>query len=142
MPFAEEEHEEQLLTRKGFTPTLIANSDFKNFTLKPSKNITTAGGWVAMDASSEILWSTVNPSNATSPGPVSVANGVLFAGSTNLQGSIYAINTRTGKILWSYETGAVVYDGISISNGCIYVGNGYNVSLGAVTTKNLGLGIC
>ncbi|VVA41545.1 Hypothetical predicted protein [Prunus dulcis] len=86
-----------------------------------------------MDArSGKVLWSTVNPSNASSPGPVSVANGVLFAGSPDPQGSLYAMNTRTGKILWSYETGASVYGGMSISNGCIYVGNGYNVSFGVV----------
>ncbi|GMN28415.1 hypothetical protein TIFTF001_047884 [Ficus carica] len=52
----------------------------KNFTLKPSAKNTTAGGWVAMDArSGRILWSTADPSNATASGPVSVANGVLFA---------------------------------------------------------------
>ncbi|KAH0973731.1 hypothetical protein GBA52_025887 [Prunus armeniaca] len=106
--------------------TNIANSDNKNFTLKPSTNITTWGGWVAMaPGNGKIIWSTANPSNATSSGPVSVANGVLFAGSTNPQGSIYAMNTKTGKILWSNETGATVYGGMSISNGCIYVGSGY-----------------
>ncbi|GAB4830264.1 hypothetical protein Ancab_019904 [Ancistrocladus abbreviatus] len=39
---------------------------------------------VAMDASTgEIIWSMANPSNATSSGPVTVANGVVFAESTN-----------------------------------------------------------
>lgn len=117
----------------------IANSDGKNFTLKASNNITTAGGWVAMNPrTGEILWSTANPSNATSPGPVSVANGVSFAGSTNQKGPIYAINTNNGEILWSYDTGATVYGGLSISNGCIYVGNGYTVSVGAVSPFNGG----
>jgi len=32
--------------------TNIANSEAKNFTLKPSNTITRAGGWVAMDATS------------------------------------------------------------------------------------------
>ncbi|KAI5341015.1 hypothetical protein L3X38_020289 [Prunus dulcis] len=110
--------------KSGFAWALDRNkgslvwSTGKNFTLKPSNNITTAGGWVA---SGKVLWSTVNPSNATSSGPVSVANGVLFAGSTNPKGSIYAMNTRTGKILWSNQTGATVYGGMSISNGFIYV---------------------
>ncbi|PRQ53661.1 putative polyvinyl alcohol dehydrogenase (cytochrome) [Rosa chinensis] len=55
--------------------TNIGNSGAKNFTLKPSNKVTTSGGWVAMDSGSgEILWSTANPSNATSYGPVSVAN--------------------------------------------------------------------
>ncbi|GAB4830263.1 hypothetical protein Ancab_019903 [Ancistrocladus abbreviatus] len=113
--------------------TNIANSDAKNFTLKPSKSTTTFGGWVAMDASTgEIIWSMANPSNATAYGPVTVANGVVFAGSTNGKGPIYAMNAKTGKILWSYETGATIYGGVSVSRGCIYFGNGYRVSLGAV----------
>ncbi|KAK1563314.1 hypothetical protein Q3G72_025843 [Acer saccharum] len=45
-----------------------------------------------------------NPSNATAPGPVTVANSVLFAGSTYRQGPVYALNAKTGKILWSYDT--------------------------------------
>ncbi|KAM1372726.1 hypothetical protein ACFX2I_023505 [Malus domestica] len=70
----------------------IANSDLKNFTLKPTNTVTTGGftggGWVTMaPGGGKILWSTAYPSNATSPGPVKVANGVLFAGSTNPRGS-------------------------------------------------------
>ncbi|KAJ0042557.1 hypothetical protein Pint_19278 [Pistacia integerrima] len=48
--------------------TNIANSQHKNFSLRPSKNTTIAGGWVAMDAKNgSVLWSTANPSNATCP---------------------------------------------------------------------------
>ncbi|KAL6325221.1 hypothetical protein AAG906_023066 [Vitis piasezkii] len=58
--------------------TNIVNSDSKNFTLKPSEKNTTAGGWVAMEAGTgKILWSTANPSNATSNGPVTIANGAI-----------------------------------------------------------------
>ncbi|XP_059452845.1 uncharacterized protein LOC132183427 [Corylus avellana] len=113
--------------------TNIANSQHKNFTLKPSENTTIAGGWVAMEArNGNILWSTANPSNATAPGPVTVANGVLFAGSTYQRGPIYAMDAKTGKILWSNETGATIYGGISVSDGCIYLGNGYKVTVGYV----------
>ncbi|ESR44340.1 hypothetical protein CICLE_v10013418mg, partial [Citrus x clementina] len=108
--------------------TNIANSQHKNFNLKPSKNSTIAGGWVAMDASNgNVLWSTADPSNGTAPGPVTVANGVLFGGSTYRQGPIYAMDVKTGKILWSYDTGATIYGGASVSNGCIYMGNGYKM---------------
>ncbi|KAL6139714.1 hypothetical protein ACLB2K_058016 [Fragaria x ananassa] len=105
-------------TDKKRVYTNIINNGGKNFTLKPSNNVTTSGGWAAMDPrSGEVLWSTANPSNAFSAGPVSVANGVLFGGSTDANGTVYAMNTRTGDILWSYETGATVYGGMSISNG-------------------------
>ncbi|KAJ1375523.1 Quinoprotein alcohol dehydrogenase-like superfamily [Sesbania bispinosa] len=111
--------------------TNIANSDRKNFTLRPSNKTTTNGGWVAMEAKSgKILWSIANPSNATASGPVSVANGIVFAGSTNIKGPIYAINGKTGEIVWSYETGSTVYGGMSISDGCIYLGNGYKIGVG------------
>ncbi|XP_024181283.1 uncharacterized protein LOC112186939 [Rosa chinensis] len=113
--------------------TNIANSQHKNFTLKPSQNTTIAGGWVAMEArSGNILWSTANANDATAPAAVTVANGVVFGGSTYRQGPIYAMNAKTGKILWSYDTGATVYGGISVSNGCIYLGNGYKVFNGFV----------
>ncbi|KZV45647.1 hypothetical protein F511_02307 [Dorcoceras hygrometricum] len=107
--------------------TNIANNDKKNFTLLPSNAVTTGGGWVAMDpGTGRILWSTAVPYNATT-NPVTIANGVLFAGSTYRTGPVYAIDGMTGAILWSYETGASVYGGLSVSRGCIYVGNGYRV---------------
>lgn len=113
--------------------TNIANSQHKNFTLAPSQNTTIAGGWVAMEAwSGEILWSTANLNEATAPGPVTVANGVVFGGSTFQKGPIYALSAKTGKILWSHDTGATVYGGISVSDGCIYLGNGYKEHVGFV----------
>uniref|UniRef100_A0A2N9HKE3 Pyrrolo-quinoline quinone repeat domain-containing protein n=1 Tax=Fagus sylvatica TaxID=28930 RepID=A0A2N9HKE3_FAGSY len=103
--------------------TNIINSGGKNFTLKPSNITTTASGWVAMNADNgKILWSSVNPSNATASGLVTLANHVLFAGSTHSKGPIYAMNAKTGEILWSYETGATVFGGMSVSDGCAYVG--------------------
>lgn len=50
--------------------------------------------------SGKILWSTANPSNAKANGPVTVANGIVFAGSTHQKGPIYVINGETVKIVW------------------------------------------
>lgn len=87
---------------------------------------------MALEASSgKILWSIANPSNATANGPVTVANGIVFVGSTNtIKGPIYAINGKTGEIVWSYETGSTVFGGMSVSDGCIYFGNGYKIGFG------------
>lgn len=113
--------------------TNIANSNRTRFRLAPSSQTTTAGAWVALDANSgKILWSTANPSNDTSNAPVSVVNGVVFAGSVAPNGPIYAMDAANGNILWSHNTGATVYGGISASYGCIYLGNGYTVSTAAV----------
>ncbi|XP_019454909.1 PREDICTED: uncharacterized protein LOC109356038 [Lupinus angustifolius] len=113
-------------TDKKNVYTNIVNADAKNFTLLPSQRVTTSGGWVAMDAKNgKILWSIENPNNATSvSGPVSVANGVVFVGTTNANGSIYALNAHSGQVLWSFVSDAAISGGVSISNGCIYVGQG------------------
>ncbi|KAL3731716.1 hypothetical protein ACJRO7_028577 [Eucalyptus globulus] len=77
----------------------------------------------------KILWSTANPSNEIAPTPVFVANGVMFACSVAPEGPVFAMDAETGKILRSYNSGATVYGGISISYGCIYHGNGYKLGL-------------
>ncbi|GAU25989.1 hypothetical protein TSUD_166710 [Trifolium subterraneum] len=120
--------------------TNIVNTYGKNFTLLPSNNITNNGGWVAMDArGGKIQWSISNPSNTTIiSGPVSVANGVLFVASPTKDGTIYAINTQNGKILWSYEIGIGVYGGVSISDGCIYVGQGLSPITAPANYKPIG----
>jgi polyvinyl alcohol dehydrogenase (cytochrome) len=45
---------------------------------------------------------------------------------------VYALNTATGKILWSFATGGSVIDGPSIANGALYWGSGYDIG----TTNN------
>ncbi|KAL0358052.1 UNVERIFIED_CONTAM: hypothetical protein Scaly_1490900 [Sesamum calycinum] len=110
--------------------TNIVNGDRLPFTLKPSNQTTTAGGWVAMDANTgRILWTTANPSNETAHGPVTVVNGVLFAGSVAPSGPVYAMDAQTGAIIWSFDTGATIYGGASASYGCIYIGHGYSIGL-------------
>ncbi|ESR44342.1 hypothetical protein CICLE_v10013770mg [Citrus x clementina] len=87
----------------------IANFEEKNFVLNQSKKNTSR--------------------TFTAYGPVGVANDVVFAGSTHPEGPIYAMDAKTGKNLWLYETRAAVYGGMSVSGGCIYLSNGYTVSL-------------
>ncbi|KAK4429964.1 hypothetical protein Salat_1297100 [Sesamum alatum] len=110
--------------------TNIVNGNRLPFTLKPCNQTTTAGGWVAMDANTgNILWTTADPSNETAHGPVTIVNGVLFAGSVAPSGPVYAMDARTGAIIWSFNTGATVYGGASASYGCIYIGHGYSIGL-------------
>jgi outer membrane protein assembly factor BamB len=95
---------------------------------------------VALDArGGKIKWSISNPSNTTIiSGPVSVANGVLFVASPTKDGTIYAINAENGKIIWSYEIGIGVYGGVSISDGCIYVGQGLSPITAPANYKPIG----
>ncbi|CAI9092699.1 OLC1v1028016C1 [Oldenlandia corymbosa var. corymbosa] len=127
--------------------TNIVNGDRLPFTLAPSTQTTTFGAWVAMDANNgQILWTTANPSNETCNGPVTIVNGVLFAGSVASDGPFYAMDANTGRILWSYSTGATIYGGASASKGCVFVGNGYSVGVATLhptwTSGNSVLAFC
>jgi hypothetical protein len=51
-----------------------------------------------------------------------VANGVVYVGSND--GNVYALNARTGTLLWSYTTGWDVLDSSPVvANGVVYVGS-------------------
>lgn len=112
------------------------------FQLAPSTQTTTAGAWVALDANTgDILWTTANPSNDLSIGPVSLTPGVLFAGSIAPNGPFYAMDAKSGTILWTNNTGGSIYGGASASYGCVYVGNGYAVSIANLTTLTRGTAV-
>ena len=49
------------------------------------------------------------------------ANGVVYVGSND--GNVYALNVTTGALLWSYQTGNVVFSSPAVANGVVYVGS-------------------
>ncbi len=61
---------------------------------------------------------------------MSVANGVVYAGS--LAGQMYALDARTGDIVWGFASGGSVIDGPSIVDGVVYWGSGYRKTRGGV----------
>jgi len=103
----------------------IANRFNVPYTLVPSGQQITWGSWSALDvANGNILWQTADPTAGTiDTGSVSVANGVMYAGS--FSGQMYALDTTTGKILWNFASGGSVIDGPSIVDGTLYWGSGY-----------------
>ncbi len=103
----------------------IANRFHLPYTLVPSGQQITWGAWSALDvATGNILWQTADPTVGTiDTGSVSVANGVMYAGSYS--GQMYALDTRTGRILWNFASGGTVIDGPSIVDGTLYWGSGY-----------------
>jgi polyvinyl alcohol dehydrogenase (cytochrome) len=107
-----------------------------------SASTTNAGLWGAVDvATGHPIWQHADPNDAIDLGPVSVANGVLYASSFGGQVSVpgssagkptmFALDAQTGAIDWQYVTGATVNAGPAIANGSLYWGGGYS---------NLGLG--
>lgn len=116
--------------------TAISNNSFVEDYLMDG-TIIQGGKWAALDAETgEVLWDAVGtqppafppyPAGAlaTNQGPVSVANGVVFAGATNATGSMFAFDASNGNILWSFESGASVISGAAIVDGNVYWGTGY-----------------
>ena len=71
-----------------------------------------------------IIWQTADPTpGAVDSGAVSVANGVMFAGSSS--GTMCALEATTGAVLFSFPSGGSVIDAPSIVNGTVYWGSGY-----------------
>jgi outer membrane protein assembly factor BamB len=115
----------------------IANANHKSYKLISGQTIT-GGAWSGIDvATGKILWQTPDPTQgALDESSLSVANGVLYAGSFDAAGHMYALNASSGKILWSFASGGSVLDGPSIVNGVVYWGSGYSrVSSGTGNDK-------
>ena len=108
--------------------TEIADSGHVPYSLMPSGLNITWGSWSALDAATgKILWQTADPvAGSVDSGAVSVANGVVYAGSEDSSGHMYALDAATGKILWSFAGGGAVLDGPSIAGGFVYWSAGYS----------------
>jgi len=107
----------------------IASSNSTNSSYKLINGQTvTWGFWSAVSgANGKILWQTPDPTQGTwDIGALSVSNGVVYAGS--LDGHVYAMNSATGAIVWSYASGGSVIDGPSIVSANLYWGSGYHRS--------------
>jgi polyvinyl alcohol dehydrogenase (cytochrome) len=87
------------------------------------------GSWSALDpATGAIVWQTADPSGAVALGPISVANGVVYASSmAGAPGAptMLALNAATGAILWSFASGASVNAGATIVDETVFWGSGY-----------------
>jgi polyvinyl alcohol dehydrogenase (cytochrome) len=95
----------------------------------------TVGSWGALDPSSgNVLWQIANPAmtapagGASVNGPVTVVGGVMFAGSMDPKGTMYALDATSGAVLWSYQAGGTVYGGPAVVGGVVYWGAGYPAS--------------
>lgn len=70
------------------------------------------------------LWSyTTGDPITSSP---AVVNGVVYLGSDNIPGKVYALNAATGVQLWNYTTGMRVESSPAVANGVVYVGSDDN----------------
>ena len=83
------------------------------------------GGWSALDAATgEIVWDTPDPGFNNGMGPVSGANGVIYACSLAPSGGMHALDAATGDILWTFQSGASCLGGATIAGGQVFWGTG------------------
>lgn len=99
------------------------------------------GGFIAaLDLQSgQVVWSFGNPlfaRNSSSEclvfakflGPVSAANGVVYAPSMDPNGSLFFLDAVSGRQLGAFATGASLNGGASIVGDMVFIGSGYNKS--------------
>jgi polyvinyl alcohol dehydrogenase (cytochrome) len=117
----------------------IANLFAIPYTLQPSGAPANGGSWAALNPSTgQIVWQTATPGASMALGAASVANGVVFAGSMDVNPqnpTMFALDATTGKVLWSYAAGASVNAAPAIAGDSIYWGSGYR-KLGALGAAN------
>jgi polyvinyl alcohol dehydrogenase (cytochrome) len=134
----------------------ITNSGYLGYSLQPSGPNVNAGSWAALNPSNgQIVWQTATP-GACSPavsgyqqgcralGPASVANGVVFVGSMDvnpLNPTMFALSAATGEVLWSFAAGSSVIAAPAISGNSVYWGSGGTSSKSTGNKKVFAFGI-
>jgi len=119
----------------------VSNSDYTSYALRPGGAKVNGGSWAALNPSSgQIIWQTATPGSCSPAvsgyeqgcmgvGPASVANGVVFVGSMDVNPqnpTMFALSAATGEVLWSYAAGSSVIAAPAIaSDNSIYWGSGY-----------------
>ena len=93
----------------------------------PSGQVITGRSWAALTpATGEIEWQTPDPQGAPDLGALTVANGVLYAGSIAHDGNqMYALDTSTGEILWRFPAGGSVVAGPAVVDRTVSWGSRY-----------------
>jgi polyvinyl alcohol dehydrogenase (cytochrome) len=66
---------------------------------------------------------------------VTIANGVVYAGSMDPLGHMYALDAASSSILWSYASGGSVVAGPAVVKGTVYWGSGYARGLGTPNNR-------
>jgi polyvinyl alcohol dehydrogenase (cytochrome) len=100
-----------------------------------------AGSWAALDpATGRIIWQVADPNGAVDLGPMTVANGLVYAPSMAgeaTQPTMFALDAATGATRWSFAAGSSVIAGAAIAYDTVYWGSGYtNLGIPGYTGNN------
>ncbi len=56
---------------------------------------------------------------------MTVANGVVFVTAYGVPyGALLALEATSGEVLWQYNASSSLAGGVSVVNGCVYLGEG------------------
>ena len=113
----------------------LANLDGDSYQITSASGqvTTTSGGsWAELDAATgKILWQVAVPQQAVNTGYVTIANGVMYAGSIADSGTdMYALNETDGSILWSFASSEPLTSGPAVVDGTVYWGTGSDLASG------------
>jgi polyvinyl alcohol dehydrogenase (cytochrome) len=103
----------------------VAEANFERIphTLPDGQTIT-SGSFAALDAATgAILWQVPDPSDGIDTAAVTVANGVVYAGS--LSGRMFALDAASGAVRWDFQGQGPSAAGPAVVGGVVYWGNGY-----------------
>jgi len=114
--------------------TAVPNMGFQKYVL-PDGRVCCSGSWAALDLSGKLIWQTPVPhelplDQCTKPtyfpgaiGAVTVGNGVVYGAS--FIGTFVAMETTTGKILWTFESNHTpTAGGPSVADEWLFFGAG------------------
>jgi polyvinyl alcohol dehydrogenase (cytochrome) len=118
----------------------ISNQFSIPYALQPSGGPVNGGSWAALDPrTGKVIWQIGVPGSCSSAvpnvaqgcmglGPASVANGVVFVGSMDINPNaptMFALDAKTGHVVWSFVAGSSVISGPAIVGNTVYWGAGY-----------------
>ena len=104
------------------SPAVAEKTVYMAFLNKPPCNATRSGidgEVVALDADTgKVRWKVTMGPTESSP---LVAGGLVYVG--DWSGKLYALNARTGRVVWTYQTGDKIKDGVAYAGGRVYFGS-------------------
>jgi polyvinyl alcohol dehydrogenase (cytochrome) len=119
----------------------ISNARYVPYALQPGGAQVNGGSWAALNPNTgQIIWQTATPGSCSPSvsgyeqgclalGPASVANGVVFVGSMDVNPNnptMFALSAASGQVLWSFVAGSSVNAAPAIaSDNSVYWGSGY-----------------
>jgi outer membrane protein assembly factor BamB len=115
------------------SPAVADHIVYMTFLNKPPCNATRSGldgEVVALDAETgKVRWKVSMAPTESSP---LVVGGLVYVG--DWSGKLYALNAKSGRVVWTYQTGGKIKDGVAYAGGRVYFGS-YDTNVYALNAR-------